>query len=87
MRKSVKILNKAGIHVRPAAQIAELSNKFQSDILFIKDGIEVNAKSIMELLTLAAGEEAEIIIKAEGKDEVEALDALEKLINSKFSEE
>lgn len=87
MRKNVKISNKAGIHVRPAAQIAELSNKFQSDILFIKDGIEVNAKSIMELLTLAAGEKAEIIIKAEGKDEVEALDALEKLINSKFSEE
>lgn len=87
MRKNVRILNKAGIHVRPAAQIAELSNKFQSDILFIKDGIEVNAKSIMELLTLAAGEQTEIIINAEGDDEAKAIDALEKLINSKFSEE
>lgn len=87
MRKSVRISNKAGIHVRPAAQIAELSNKFQSDILFIKDGIEVNAKSIMELLTLAAGERTEIIISAKGDDEAKAIDALEKLINSKFSEE
>ncbi|MFH0888486.1 MAG: HPr family phosphocarrier protein [Planctomycetota bacterium] len=87
MRKNVRILNKAGIHVRPAAQIAELSNKFQSDIVFIKDGIEVNAKSIMELLTLAAGEQTEIIINAKGDDEAKAIDALEKLINSKFSEE
>jgi phosphocarrier protein HPr len=87
LRRSVKILNKAGIHVRPAAQIAELSNKFQSDIFFFKNGIKINAKSIMELLTLAAGEKTELIINAEGSDETKAIEALEKLINSKFSEE
>jgi phosphocarrier protein len=87
LEKTVKISNKAGIHVRPAVQIAELSNKFQSNILLIKDGIKVNAKSIMDLLTLAAGKEAELIIKADGEDEAKAIDALEALINSKFSEE
>ncbi len=86
MEKTVKISNKSGIHVRPAAQIAELANRFQANVIFIKDGIEVNAKSIMELLTLAAGEGTKIAIKAEGIDEIKAIDALEALINSKFSE-
>lgn len=87
MERIVKISNKSGIHVRPAAQIAEVSNKFQANVTFIKDGIEVNAKSIMELLTLAAGEGTKILIKAEGADEIRALDALEVLVNSKFSED
>lgn len=87
MERIVKISNKSGIHVRPAAQIAEVSNKFQANVTFIKDGIEVNAKSIMELLTLAAGEGTKILIKAEGADEIRALDALEALVNSKFSED
>jgi phosphocarrier protein len=86
LEKTVKISNKSGIHVRPAAQIAELANRFQANVIFIKDGIEVNAKSIMELLTLAAGEGTKIAIKAEGIDEIKAIDALEALINSKFSE-
>jgi len=87
LERIVKISNKSGIHVRPAAQIAEVSNKFQANVTFIKDGIEVNAKSIMELLTLAAGEGTKILIKAEGADEIRALDALEALVNSKFSED
>lgn len=87
MVRTVKISNKSGIHVRPAAQIAELANKFQANVTFIKDGIEVNAKSIMELLTLAAGEGIRIAIKTEGIDEIKALDALESLVNSKFSED
>ncbi|MBI5777987.1 MAG: HPr family phosphocarrier protein [Planctomycetes bacterium] len=87
MERIVRISNKSGIHVRPAAQIAETSNKFQANVVFIKDGIEVNAKSIMELLTLAAGEGTKITIKAEGADEAKALDALEALVNSKFSED
>lgn len=86
MERIVKISNKTGIHVRPAAQIAELANKFQAHIAFVKDGTEVNAKSIMEILTLAAGEGTKIAIKAEGVDEIKALDALEALVNSKFSE-
>lgn len=87
MEKIVKISNKSGIHVRPAAQIAELANRFQANIIFVKDGIEVNAKSIMELLTLAAGEGTKVTIKAVGADEINAIDALESLVNSKFSED
>jgi len=87
LEKTVVIANKAGIHVRPAAKIADLSNKFRASILFIKDGQAVNAKSIMELLTLAAGEGTRIIIKAEGEDEAKAISEIEELINSKFSEE
>lgn len=87
MEKTVIISNKAGIHVRPAAKIADLSNKFQSDIFFIKDGVEINAKSIMDILMLAAGQGAEISIKATGIDEIEAIRELESLINSKFSED
>lgn len=87
MERTVKISNKSGIHVRPAAQIAELANKFQANITFVKDGNEINAKSIMDLLTLAAGEGTQIKIKAEGIDEKKAIDALESLVNSKFSED
>jgi len=87
LERIVIISNKAGIHVRPAAKIAELANKFKSDILLNKDGVEVNAKSIMDVLTLAAGEGTRIIIKAEGEDANSALNELEALINSKFSEE
>jgi len=87
LERTVKISNKSGIHVRPAAQIAELANKFQANITFVKDGNEINAKSIMDLLTLAAGEGTQIKIKAEGIDEKKAIDALESLVNSKFSED
>lgn len=86
MLRTIKVVNKSGIHVRPAAQIAELANKFQSKIIFIKDGIEVNSKSIMELLTLAAGGGTLITIKTEGPDELAAMDAIEALVSSKFSE-
>lgn len=87
MEITLEISNKAGIHVRPAAKIADLANKFKANISLVKDDTEVNAKSIMDLLTLAAGEGTTIIIRAEGEDEADAINQLEKLIRSKFSEE
>jgi phosphocarrier protein HPr len=87
LQKTVIITNKAGIHVRPAAKIADLANKFNSKIVFTKDGVDVNAKSIMDLLTLAATEGTSITIRAEGDDELTAVTEIEKLIQSKFSEE
>ena len=87
MEKTIEVSNKAGIHVRPAAKIDDLANKFSANIYIIKDEIEVNAKSIMDLLTLVASEGTKITIKAKGTDEVEAINQLEKLIRSKFSEE
>ncbi|MCK4909766.1 MAG: HPr family phosphocarrier protein [Planctomycetes bacterium] len=86
LEKDVKITNKLGIHVRPASRIADTANKFKSKITFIKDGFEVNARSIIELLTLAAGQNTAIKIKSEGEDAEAALQAIVNLIESNFEE-
>ena len=87
MERTVLISNKAGIHVRPAAKIADLANKFEANVLLIKDSTIVNAKSIMDVLTLAASEGTSITIRAEGPDQDKAIDELAALIDNKFSEE
>ena len=87
MERTVEITNRAGIHVRPAAKIAEISNKYKSEIVFVKDNVEINAKSIMDVLTLMAGQGAKIVIRAEGPDAEQALNELEALIISKFNED
>ncbi|MFA5794658.1 MAG: HPr family phosphocarrier protein [Candidatus Brocadiia bacterium] len=87
MEKNVTIVNKLGIHVRPAAQMAELANKFKANIIITKNNYAVNAKSIMELLTLAAGQGTVLTLKADGDDAGQALESLEKLIGNKFNED
>ncbi|MEK7449884.1 MAG: HPr family phosphocarrier protein [Planctomycetota bacterium] len=87
VEKNIKIINKLGIHVRPSTQIADITNKHQSKIVFIKDGLEINARSIIELLTLAAGCNADITIRAEGDDAEAVVNAVIKLVESKFGEE
>lgn len=86
-QKDLTILNKLGIHARPAAQFVKLANKYQSHITVEKDGEEVDGKSIMGLMMLAAGHGSTILVKAEGEDEGEALAALEDLVARKFEEE
>jgi len=83
----VRIINKMGLHARPAMQMVDLSNKFSSRIRICKDRQCVNAKSIMELLLLAACDGTELTIQAEGPDAADAVDALTKLVESKFDEE
>lgn len=78
--------NQMGIHARPAAMIVRVANKFQSDIFFEKDDEQVNGKSIMGLMMLAAGKGSEIRAIAAGSDAIQALDDLEKLFASKFDE-
>lgn len=87
IKKEIEIKNEQGIHARPAGMISNLAMKFKSDIKLVKDGYEVNAKSIMGLLTLAAGKGSKLIIIAEGPDEQLAVEEMEKLFNSKFEEE
>jgi phosphocarrier protein HPr len=87
LEKNLIISNKSGIHVRPAAQIADVANKFDSDIIIMKDNTEVNAKSIMDILTLAAGQGTKITVRATGVDEKKAIEEIEFLIMSKFFEE
>jgi phosphocarrier protein HPr len=84
--RTVQIVNKAGLHARPAAEIVKLAAKYASDITVVRDELEVNGKSIMGVMMLAAECGSTLQLKAEGPDAAEALDALEKLIESKFGE-
>ena len=84
--RKVQIINKAGLHARPAAEIVKLAAKYASDITVVREDLEVNGKSIMGVMMIAAECGSTLQLKAEGPDAAEALDALERLIESKFGE-
>ena len=84
--KKLTISNKLGIHARPAAQFVKTASKFEADIRVEKDGEEVNGKSIMGLMMLAAGHGSVINIIVEGSDAQDAMKALEDLVNRNFEE-
>ncbi len=81
------IRNRLGLHARAAALLVKTANRFTSEIFIEKDGIEVNAKSIMGILMLAASKGSQITLKVEGKDSVQALQVLGELIENKFGED
>ena len=85
--KVFMIKNKLGLHARAAAMFVRLSNRFSSDIKLIKDGYEVNGKSILGILSLAAIKGSELKIETTSEDAEEALGEIEKLIESGFGEE
>lgn len=85
--KDVEIVNKLGLHARPCAKFVKLAGTFRSEIWVAKDGETINGKSIMGLMMLAAGIGSRLTITCEGPDATDALDALEKLILSKFDED
>lgn len=84
--REVKIVNKLGIHARPAAEIVKTAGRFKSSITIVRDDLEVNAKSIMGVMMLAAEFGATIILRAIGEDAEPALDALCAVIANKFGE-
>ena len=84
--RSVKIINKNGLHARPAAEIVKTASKFTSDIIIVRDELEVNGKSIMGVMMLAAECGAEVTLRATGPDESDAVEAIAQLISSKFGE-
>ena len=84
--RTVQIVNKNGLHARPAAEIVKLAAKFKSEITVVKDDLDVNGKSIMGVMMLAAEHGSEITIRAEGDDAEQALDALTTLVSNKFGE-
>jgi phosphocarrier protein HPr len=86
VERTVTIVNKNGLHARPAAEIVKTAAKFRADITLIRDDLEVNGKSIMGVMMLAAEFGATIILRAEGPDEQQAIDALAQLIEGKFGE-
>lgn len=87
VEKILTVQNRAGIHARPAAIIAQTSNKFASEINLTKDGATVNAKSIMGVIAMGAGYNTQLTMRVEGPDESEAASVIEELFNSKFEEE
>ena len=87
VKKEIEIVNKLGLHARPAALLVQKAGKFKSEISLEKEGQKINGKSIMGVMMLAAERGSIIVIRAEGEDEAEAVEALVKLIESKFEEE
>ncbi len=85
--KNFKIKNRLGIHARPASRFAKIASQFESDIRIQKDGLDVNGKSIMGIMMLAAAKGNVIKVMAAGVDQVEAIHALEELIENKFGED
>jgi phosphocarrier protein len=81
------IPNRLGLHARAAAKLVQLANQFSARITVEKDGESADAKSIMEVLMLAAAKDSRVVITAAGKDEDVALDEIQRLIENKFGEE
>ena len=84
--KKLEIKNKLGLHARAAALLVQTVNRFEAEVRISKDGQEVDARSIMGVLTLAATQGSKIHVEAKGSDAEEALRAVEKLVEKKFFE-
>ncbi|MCP3178073.1 MAG: HPr family phosphocarrier protein [Desulfuromonadales bacterium] len=85
--KEFRIRNRLGLHARAAAQLVQTANQFKSEITVRKDDLEVNGKSIMGLLMLAAPQGSTIYVSADGADEADAMTAIGKLIDDGFGED
>ncbi|MBR5581735.1 MAG: HPr family phosphocarrier protein [Treponema sp.] len=87
VEKILTVRNRAGIHARPASLIAQTANKFSSEILLETNDTTVNAKSIMGVITMAAGYNTNLVLKADGSDAADAVAAIAALFENKFEEE
>lgn len=86
IKKKLVIKNKLGLHARAAVKFVNLANRFASSIKIVKDGSEVDGKSVLGILTLAAVQGSEIQLNVSGKDEEMAFQALSDLVDDKFHE-
>jgi phosphocarrier protein HPr len=84
--KDVTIINKLGLHARAAAKFVSLASRFSSSLQVSRNGREVNGKSIMGIMMLAASKDSVITLTAEGEDEEQIIDALVTLIENRFDE-
>jgi phosphocarrier protein len=85
--KDLVVINKLGIHARPAALFVKTANRFDCDVFVEKDGERVNGKSIMGLMMLAAGPGSKLTLHCEGADAARAITEIEALLKRKFDEE
>ncbi len=86
IRIEVEIKNRTGLHTRPAAMLVKLASKFKSDFFIEKNGVEINGKSIISVMSLAAEQGSKLILKFDGEDEEEAAKAIVELFESGFGE-
>jgi phosphocarrier protein len=87
LSRRVSVVNELGLHARPAARLAQAAQKFQAEIRLAAGNQKVDAKSILDILTLAAGNGANLELRAKGRDAADALDHLEHLFRRKFRED
>jgi phosphocarrier protein len=87
IEKDVTIVNRLGLHARPAAMFVRISTRYRAEVWVSKEGEEVNGKSIMGLMMLAAGQGSTLHIRCEGPDADKAIKELEELIKAKFNED
>ncbi len=85
--KTFVIKNRLGLHARAAAQLVQTSNRFRSDVLVEKEGLEVNGKSIMGILMLAAPQGSSILVTIKGEDQLDAMATIGRLIEDGFGED
>ena len=86
IKRTAKVTNRLGLHARPAALLVTTATKFESQFFISKDSIRVNGKSIMGVMMLAAEMGTELILEVDGPDEIEAIEAIVKIIESGFGE-
>jgi phosphocarrier protein HPr len=87
IEREVEIVNRLGLHARAAAKVVHLAGRFTCDVKLVKDGEEVDAKSILGLLMLAAAQGERVVVRCNGADEEQALAALTALIADRFGED
>ena len=86
LQREVEIVNKLGLHARASAKLTQVAGKFEAEIWLSRNGRRVNAKSIMGVMMLAAAKGSTIVIETDGADEAEAMQALERLVATRFGE-
>jgi phosphocarrier protein HPr len=86
IERETRIVNQEGLHARPAAKIVRLASSFNSEIELLKDGVAVNGKSIMGVMMLAAECGSSIVVRADGPDAEQAVEAISQLVAGGFGE-
>lgn len=87
IEKKVKVINKAGLHTRPAANIVKMAAKYKSEFFIDRDGMEINGKSIIGVMTLAAETGTELILRFDGPDEEQAAEEIVSYFERGFDEQ